>query len=345
MQPALEAFGLDALRDMLRGMGIGLTSPDGFHLYPEPASARGVRDALRAQLTKAGVVVRTGTHGAALIVNDGRCRGVRLQTGAEVEADAVVLATGGAAMPSMGADGSGYAFARTAGHTVRGPYPALVPLVAAEDWAHGLAGVSLAMVELRVESPAQKRERWRGPLLFTHRGISGPAALNASGAVAEALAQGAAPLTVRIDLAPSRSAVDWAAEFVSWRERHGARMLPALLAATVPASVAAVLATLAGVEGTPCARWTRDQHAALAQLLSGLPLTVASTEGFAAAMVTRGGVVLREVAPKALESRLLPGFFLAGEVLDLDGPCGGYNLLWAFSGGHLAGTSAACPRR
>lgn len=341
MVPALRAFGLDGLRGMLRDAGVGLVSPDGFHLYPDPPSARGLRDALRDTLRRRGADLRTGAQVAELLFAGGRCAGVRLADGTRLEADAVVLATGGAAVRKLGADGSGYDLARQAGHGVRGPFPALVPLATSEPWAAELAGVSLADVELRASAPALRRSSWRGALLFTHRGISGPVVLDASGAIAEALATTGGPVPIRLDLSPPRTSSEWLAVSAAWRERHGARMLPALLAGTVPASVAAVLARLCGIDGAPCSHWTRDGHAALARHLAELPLTVVATEGFEAAMATRGGIPLREVAPQTLGSRLTAGLFLAGEILDLDGPCGGYNLLWAFSAGHLAGAAAA----
>jgi predicted Rossmann fold flavoprotein len=177
--------------------------------------------------------------------------------------------------------------------------------------------------------------------LFTHRGLSGPAVLDLSGDVAELLA-GGPPVPLRVNLAPATSPEAWAARLDAWRRGHGKRMLRTLLGGHLPASLAAEVCRLAGCPSEMrAAELPVAGRRALPAALAALPFTVTATEGFEQAVVTRGGVSLNEVDPRTLQSRVAPGLFFAGEVLDLDGPCGGYNLQWAFASGALAGRSAA----
>jgi hypothetical protein len=281
-----------------------------------------------------------------------------LTDGGPVSAPHVILATGGRGYPDLGAGGAGYALAREAGHTIVDPTPALVPLVTQQTDFVPCAGVSVPQVRLWIDLPRQPRAGLRGDLLFTHRGISGPAVLDISGDVGRLLAS-RPTVPIRIDLTPSVNQETWLRRFDRWQDRGGATTVCTLLAAKqsreadggglvseeewrLPKSLAAALVAMAGID--PIVRPSQVPRSArqrLAEILTGLPLTITATEGWDAAMVTRGGVSLKEVDPHTLESRLLRGLFFAGELLDLDGPSGGFNLQWAFSSGRLAGQSSS----
>ena len=272
-----------------------------------------------------------------------RCNGV--VTGVEtadgfLDAPRVILAAGGKSYPALGSDGSGFALAVEAGHTLMAPVPALAPLMTAETWPARLAGVVLEAARVRIDRKGASREGRLGPVLFTHRGVSGPPVLNISGEVAALLAAGE---KVRLLVAPrvDRDATIWRARFDAWRAPFGRRALHNLLAGELPRGLAQVLCEQADLAtGATLAQARREQLETLARLCAELPLTIVRIEGWDHAMVTRGGVALREVAPHTLQSRLVSGLFFAGEVLDLNGPCGGYNLTWAFASGRLAGRSA-----
>ncbi len=346
--PSIEAFGLTGLRRRFGELGLSLESPDGFHLYPGPPSSRAVRDALWHAARQRGVTLRCAQRVAGLHLEAGRCAGVRCANGEILRAGAVVLAAGGTNRPDLGSDGSGHAIAREAGLRVRGPWPALAPILTAEAWTHALAGLSLPDAVLWIEAGARRpTETWRGSLLFTHQGLSGPAALDASGRLAEALAGAEPPQApgLRLRWCGSVPHAEWLERIAVWRERGGARRLPNLLAGDVPASAARALALRLGLADSPCARWSRTSIGQVADALDGTPLRPVGTGGFTVAMATRGGVSLRDVDSRTLRSRPVEGLFLAGELLDLDGPCGGYNLLWAFSSGALSGRSAAASTR
>jgi len=267
-------------------------------------------------------------------------RGVET-AGGRVAAPRVVIATGGRSYPELGATGTGYDLARQAGHTMVEPTPALVPLVTRETWPGECAGVAVSPARVWIDLAKQPRAGVTGDILFTHTGLSGPAVLDLSGDVAALLpTRGSVPL--RIDLAPGTTVAEWSARFDRWQAVGGEKTARALLDRYLPRSLAAAVCAAAGIH--PLARpagITRPQRRTLAEHLAALPLTVTGTEGWASAMVTRGGVGLKEVDPRTLESRRVAGIFFAGEILDLDGPSGGFNLQWAFSSGHLAGAASA----
>jgi predicted Rossmann fold flavoprotein len=178
-------------------------------------------------------------------------------------------------------------------------------------------------------------------VLFTHTGLSGPAVLDLSGTVAELLLkQPTVPIV--LELLPGRTAADWRREMDDWQRADGRKAVRTLLARHVPQRLAGAICTQAGLaDDGRASDLPRPVRAALERLLTALPLTVTGTAGFPRAMVTRGGVALKQVDPHTLASRLIAGLHFAGEVLDLDGPCGGYNLQWCLSSGWLAGASIA----
>lgn len=336
--PALEAFGPKSLRAFLRERGVRTESRDGFRVYPSSERSRDVLSALVQECARLGVTVRTGTAVLGLALEEGRVAGLATASGA-VAAGSVVVATGGLAHPDLGGTSDGYALARQAGHTVREPVPALVGITTKETWLRACAGVSLDAARVTVDVP-RKRVSAEGDILFTHKGISGQAVLDVSGTVSELLAaRQAAPLVVSLVASSSRD--DWRRDLDAWRAEEGRRSVAGLLASRLPRSLARALCARAGVASAPVGRLPRVGRDALADLLAALPLTAAGTGGFARAMVARGGVSLREVDPRTLGSRITSGLFFAGEVLDIDGPSGGFNLQWAFSSGWLAGESAA----
>lgn len=348
MTDALRGLDSRALRAFLKDLGVPTRARDGFRVFPASGRARDVRDALVRRAGELGAKLVLDAEVRGLIVEANKLRGVETAAG-PVAARAVVIATGGRSRPKLGGRGSGYELARAAGHEIVTPTPALVPLLTREEWPRSLAGVSLPDVRVWVDLPKLRKRDVRGEFLFTHRGVSGPAVLDISGAVATLLKGHGGRLDevpLRVEVVRGMDCATWESEIERWRSTEGGRAVRALLAKRIPRALAAALARLASQGGrdlgeTLASSVTREGRRRLARLLSGLPLSIIGTEGFESAMVTRGGVDLDEVDPRTLGSRLVRGLFFAGEVLDLAGPCGGYNLQWAFSSGRLVGTSAA----
>ncbi len=339
MLPALEAMGPDALRDFFARLGLP-TATEGPRVYPASKRAADAQVALRRRVEQLGVTLRLGRGVSELWIENGRLAGVTIGT-ERLAADRVILACGGPSWPKLSGTAGGYALAGQAGHTIIEPTPALVPLITHDRWPAKLAGVALEGARVWIAAPKQAKAGITGDVLFTHRGVSGPAILDLSGSVAQLLSRGAdAPL--RIELIAGMDAAAWRRQFDQWRQSAPRKQVLNLLRATLPTSLCQLLCRHTELpEDTPMAQLPGRKRDALVQSLAALKLTVTDTEGSEAAFVTRGGVKLREVSPDTLESRLLPGLHIVGELLDLDGPTGGYNLQWAFASGHLAGRSAA----
>lgn len=317
-------------------VGIPLVlEPETGKLFPVSNSARQVRDGLMALARRKGVEIRFGAMVDGLEPREGGWS-VRLRDGSEIVAAAVIVATGGLSLPGTGSDGLGFELVRRLGHTVHPTYPALTPLTADPPRHAGLAGVSLTVT---ITAPGPGRGfSTRGGFLFTHRGYSGPAVLDISHlAVQSRLAGGPLqPLLVQW------TELDTEAWDRTLREGSGAVATP--LRRHLPGRLADALLAEAGVEPSrPLHQLRREERRRLVDLLVRYPLPWTGDEGYRKAEVTGGGVALSEVDPRTLESRLRPGLFLCGEILDAFGPIGGYNFAWAWATGRAAGLGAAEP--
>lgn len=343
MAPALAAMDSEGLRGFFRALGVETVCEGQGLVFPQSNSASAVLSALVRRCGQLGVELRRSCRIEALRVENGRVAGV--QVGQDVIAtDAVVIAAGGFTYPKLGGSAHGYELATQTGHEIVQPTPALVPLVTKETWPACCSGVSLPNVRVWIDLPRQQRCGATGQVLLTHRGISGPAVLDISGDVARLLAtRPEVPLALDISAGlPLASKQGWLAEMDKWRRHLGDKRLRRLLGPYLPLSVVDELLQLAGVPREAiAAELPAAGREKLVGLLTKLPLTVTATEGLDRAMVARGGVGLKHVDPASLASKLVAGLYFAGEVLDLDGPCGGFNLQWAFSSGRLAGQSAA----
>jgi hypothetical protein len=246
----------------------------------------------------------------------------------------VVLTTGGRSYPACGTTGDGYRWVRALGHTVTPPRPALVPLTTKDPWVRGLKGIAVPDAEVRVtDAPGGKpRARGRGAMLFAHFGLSGPAVLDVSRVV------GGPGLALDCDLLPGTPVPALDEHLRTAASSSGNKKVEGILAEVLPRRLAAALVERAGLPpGRKTAELARDERARLVGVLKRLHLPVSGNLGFDRAEVTAGGVALGEVDPRTMESRIVPGLFIAGEMLDVDGPIGGYNLQAAFSTGWVAG--------
>ena len=316
-------------------LGIPLASePETDKLFPASNKARDIRDGLLAHAARLGVTILTGTRVTNFVpIRDGWH--VERERGEAIDADAVVVATGGLSVPATGSDGLGLQVLERLGHTVHPTYAALTPLTANDEAFLALSGVSLT-VALSAES-ARRSSTASGGFLFTHRGYSGPAVLNVSHVLVRARAEcdASSTLTVRWT---SLGGAEWD---VALRPQGGRTVIGALRA-QMPERVAAVLLGMASVEGTTrLSELRRDDRLRLIDSLVCTVLPWSGDEGFRKAEVTGGGVSLAEVNVKTLESRRHSGLHVCGEVLDAFGPIGGYNFLWAWATGRAAGIGAA----
>lgn len=270
-----------------------------------------------------------------------RICGVRTET-ESVRADRVIVATGGLSYPSTGSDGDGYRFAKADGHRVIESFPALVPLEVAENDAKELQGLSLKNVELTVRDGKKTLYCERGEMLFTHFGVSGPLVLGASSFLTRLIHEKKKRPLLEIDLKPALSAQQLdkrlLREFDAAANKQFKNVLPSLL----PAKLVPVIMARCGISGDKkINEITRVQREELVRTLKKLTYTVTGTRGFAEAVITQGGVSVRDMNPSTMESKRVKGLYFAGETLDVDALTGGYNLQIAWSTGYLAGKSAA----
>ena len=325
--------------DFFAELGVGLKEEPTGKLFPVTDRSRDVLDALLGAAQTLGVRIRPSTRVVAIAREAER---FLLDTpGEPVRASAVVLATGGLSLPKTGSDGAGFQFARSLGHSIVPTTPALAPLVLDPSAFHRqLSGVAQD-VELVLTVNNRVTERLRGPMLWTHFGVSGPAALDLSRHWHRAAMNGDAP-AVHVNFRPGEHFETIDASWRSAAQAEPRSTVQGLLGMALPHSVAAGLAAYAQVApATRIADLSREQRRALVHTLTALPLPITGSRGYNYAEATAGGVALDEIDPSTMESRRCAGLFLVGEMLDVDGRLGGFNFQWAWSSGRTAGEAVA----
>ena len=333
---------LDTVRFFEDELHVPLKREDTGKLFPVSDDAQQVVDALVARAQELGVSIWPGRKVVALErATDGTYRLVT-ETGGPIHAHAVILTTGGLSFPRTGSDGTGYRLVQSLGHTLTRTSPALTPLVAYSKGMHErLRGVTLP-VALTVLTGANRKRFWQGTgsFLFTHFGYSGPVALDASRHVAREAWEG--PVAVIASFLPEVTSEAFERELMLGIEHEPRRTLPALLRGRIPESLVGELLAHVEIEPErPLSRLSREERRAIVAAVTAHELPVLEVMGYRKAEVTAGGVPLSEVDPRTLESRVAPGLYLAGEILDVDGRLGGYNFQWAWSTGWVAGRAAA----
>ena len=341
---ALHAFDNEDVRGFFRELGIETKVERGGRVFPVSDRAADAVEALIAYLHELGVKIETESRVAKILTEGGRAVGVVLASGAKLTADAVVLAVGGASYPGTGSTGDGYEMARRLGHTVGAILPSLVPLVTEDDWVKDAQGLSLRNVRVTLLADDKKIGEDFGEMMFTHFGVTGPIVLSLSRAAARALAAGKF-VELALDLKPALSPEILAARVQRDFEKYRNKALKNAMRDLLPGKlIEPVLDAAYLPPEKPVHDLRREERLRLSETIKHLGLTVEKTRPLAEAIVTAGGVSTKEIHPKTMESKLVPGLYFAGEVVDVDGFTGGYNLQAAFSMGAAAGRwSAAAP--
>lgn len=341
---ALHAFDNEDVRGFFRELGIETKVERGGRVFPVSDRAADAVEALIAYLHELGVKIETEARVAKILTEGGRAVGVVLASGAKLPADAVVLAVGGASYPGTGSTGDGYEMARRLGHTVGAILPSLVPLVTEDDWVKDAQGLSLRNVRVTLLADDKKIGEDFGEMMFTHFGVTGPIVLSLSRAAAQALAAGKF-VELALDLKPALSPEILAARVQRDFEKYRNKALKNAMRDLLPGKlIEPVLDAAYLPPEKPVHDLRREERLRLSETIKHLVLTVTKTRPLAEAIVTAGGVSTKEIHPKTMESKLVPGLYFAGEIVDVDGFTGGYNLQAAFSMGAAAGRwSAAAP--
>jgi predicted Rossmann fold flavoprotein len=339
LHSALAAFGVEDAIAFFEAEGVATKVEEGGKVFPLSNRAADVLAALLARLERSGATL--GVEEAVQGIEPG----FLVQTARrELQARRVIVTTGGLSYPGSGTTGDGYAWAQRFGHGLVPTRPALVPITTSALWVPGLRGLSVADTEARIIDGEKVLARRRGALLFAHFGLSGPVALDVSRAVASHPTP--ASLALEADLLPGKTLADLEGWLRQEASASGKKQVSVLLSQWLPRRLGDAVMALAGVpQERRAASLEREERARLASTCKRLRIPVTGTMGYGRAEVTAGGIPLDEVDSRTMESRKQPGLYLAGEVLDLDGPIGGYNFQAAWSTGWLAGTKAAAAGR
>jgi predicted Rossmann fold flavoprotein len=328
----LRAFPPEQTIRFFKDLGVEMVLEEGTKYFPKKQSAKAVLQALLDASRRAGVVIEQGKK----VTGVSKKNGIFCVSGEGFEslAKTLVIATGGLSYPGTGSDGSGYPLARSFGHALVPTTPALTPLITSDpDWK-SLAGITLP-VELSIHSDGQTIARSEGALLFTHVGFSGPAVLDISGPWIRCDAK---RKELAVNFLPARREADVMAEMARSVGEHAGRSWKRSLASYFPERLVEVLLGKHGID--PQRRLdqiSKKERESFLHALFRFPVKVTGSQGYEKAEVTSGGVDIREVDAKTLESKLCPGLFFAGEVLDVDGRIGGFNFQWAWASGTVAG--------
>jgi predicted Rossmann fold flavoprotein len=341
LRQAFSQFFTPDLVAFLEDLEVSTVTEREGRVFPSSGEAREVVDALVGWAGRCGVTLLTRSPVERLVVERGRLVGVEASHGQVHIGGAVIIATGGASYPASGSTGDGYRLAASVGHTIVPIRPALIPLETAGDLAPRLQGLSLRDVSVRLWVDGKRQAETFGEMIFTHFGLSGPIILSLSRLVVDALRLGRKAV-LAIDLKPAIDERDLEGQLLHDLVVNGKRKFHTLLKGLLPNKLIQVCADLTGIPLDKAAHQiTAEERKRLRMWLKDFRIEVIGYRPIAEATVTAGGVDTREVDPRTMASRLVEGLYFAGEVLDVDGDTGGYNLQAAFSTGWVAGRSAA----
>jgi len=336
MTEALNLLNHDALMEFFKELGVDTHAPDGFHVFPVGHNSQTILTALENELTRLHVKIKSSQKAVELLSQDLHISGVKTDN-CIYHAQNIIIATGGLGYPALGAQGDGYALASSLGHTVTKLFPAMMPLLVKEEWVNNCRADTLPKVQLRVNIKKYKNLKAVGDLIFTKNGIRGPVVLDFAREITPILSKlGEVPIVV--NLTKGMSEDDIVRHFKNENLKDPNANIEQNLLSILPRSVIVQLCKSVGINvSIKFNKISGKNRERLIKILASTPLTITGHDGFKMAMITRGGISLKEINPRTMQSKLIKGLYFCGEVMDLDGPCGGYNLQWSFSSGYLAG--------
>lgn len=334
------SFTNDQVIHFFEELGVATKIERGNRVFPVSDHSSDVIAALAREMQRLKVKVLLHCEVKELLVNNEKeIKGVQLVNGKKITADAVVVATGGISYPSTGSTGDGYRFARNCGHKVTELFPSLVPMEVKEWYAKELQGLSLKNIEIRITDGKKKLYDEFGEMLFTHYGVTGPVILSASSIVGKMLEE--KELVLHIDLKPALTEEQLDKRLLREFEANHNKQFKNAIDSLLPAKLRPVIIELSGIEEEKKVHEiTKEERLSLLRLIKDFHMTLTGLRGYNEAIITKGGISVKEIDPGTMESKLIKNLYFAGEVLDLDAVTGGYNLQIAWSTGYLAGISA-----
>lgn len=335
---ALHQFGTDDAVNFFERHGVKAKVEDEGKVFPVSDKAGDILNALIAYLKRGKVVVKTGVEVKKINKEDSSIKKIVLADGSEIAARNYVLSTGGKSCPKTGSTGDGYKWARELGHTIIEPKPALTSIVLKDRYIKSLQGLSFSKVKISVFKQNKKLHSISGDILFTNNGLSGPAIMNISREIAR---EDTRDISLKIDFFPDQEFSNFDRCLQESFNKEPNKLLKNILPSLIPPRLVDAILKLAGINPQKKANEvTKDERKKLAHLLKELNLSVSSLSGFDRAYITSGGVSLAEIDPGTMRSKIIKNLYFAGEILDLDGPTGGYNLQAAWTTGFVAGSKA-----
>jgi predicted Rossmann fold flavoprotein len=338
LNSSMRAFDNQDVIYFFEGQGVPTKVERGNRVFPVSDKAQDVVDAMVHRLHELGVTIETEVAVRDLLLQEGRIAGVRTQSGAIYKADAVIVCVGGASYPGTGSTGDGYPMAAAVGHTIVPVRPSLVPLVTEDEWVKDVQGLSLRNVRGTLRVDGEKVQEMFGEMMFTHYGVTGPIILSMSRMASAYLVDEGHFIELSLNLKPALSQEKLDARIQRDFEKYQRKQLGNALVDLLPHKlIAPVLDRAFLAMDKPVHQVTQEERHRLVETLQDLTLVIVDTRPLAEAIVTVGGVSVKEINPKTMESKLVPGLYFAGEVTDVDAYTGGYNLQAAFSMGAAAG--------
>ena len=326
--------------DFFEGLGVKTKIERGGRVFPASDHSYDIIQALKRKMEKLGVQIHLHTEVADILVKDKRFYAVRLKDGKTIEGDACIVATGGLSYPSTGSTGDGYRFARKCGHTVTELLPALVPIEVKEWYAKELQGLSLRNIRVQITDGKRKVYEEFGEMLFTHYGVTGPVILSASSIVGKILKK--KELMLHIDLKPALSVEKLEQRVLREFESNHNRQFKNVAASLFPSKLRPVMVELSGIPSEKkINEITKEERKRFISLIKDFQMTLTRTREYKEAIITQGGVNVKEIDPGTMESKLVKHLYFAGEVIDVDALTGGFNLQVCWSTAYLAAAAAS----
>lgn len=337
---SFNGFSNNDLIGLLEALGLKVKVERGGRVFPESDKSSDVIKAFERYMSKYKVEVRLNSKVSNIRHEDGIISGVQLSNGELLECSSVIICTGGVSYPQTGSTGDGYEIARKAGHSITELMPSLVPLVAGETFIKDLQGLSLKNVAIKAIADGKILYEDFGEMIFTHYGLSGPIILSASFYVSDYLRK-KKEIKISIDLKPALSEEELDKRIIRDFEKNTNKQFKNSLDELFPQKLIPVIIALSGIdESKEVHQITKLERKAFVKLIKGFSVTISGTRPIEEAIVTTGGINLKEISPKTMESKLVKGLYFAGEIIDLDAFTGGFNLQIAFSTGYTAGLNA-----
>jgi len=335
MQDALKAFSNEDMQNFFNDIGVETHAPDGFRIFPTSHSSSTILDALSVTMKNLGVELLTSQKVKEILTTDASIVGVKTND-STYRCNNIILATGGLGYPTLGAEGDGFELTKNLGHTTTKLYPAMMPLHTKERWVENCRADTIAKTTMKVDMKKHKKLIAHGDLIFTKKGIRGPVVLDFAREITPLIDKYEEVPTL-VNLTKGKNEDELLKELKNAQTIDADANILELVKSILPDALSLEILKMCDIDADEKLKNIDGiKKEKLLKTLAWTPLTINGHDGFKMAMITRGGIKLNEINPKTMQSKIIKGLYFCGEVMNIDGPCGGYNLQWSFSSGYLA---------